>query len=250
MRDQGQNQRAPADTIIVEKFVSHLSLHGHAGLILERRPDREIRNAQEIDAIAGSFAIEHTSIDTLPQQRQWTSQFSELFCKLEIELPCPLQFRLNLVIPYNAIPKRQTWRAVRGSVVRWIANEAARLDDGRHWLRVSPALTCAVEVIKASGGWPRLLVQPAALKDDTLPTRLRAQLDRKIKKLSKYRDLGKSTILLVDSADFANMSSDLLQHAICLAYPEGLPPGVDFVWYADSSIPGEVDFVDLTNKLR
>ena len=58
------------DSEVVDAFVSHLRELGYPSLTVEWRPDEENRDSSDIDAIAGSFAIEHTSIDTLPDQRR------------------------------------------------------------------------------------------------------------------------------------------------------------------------------------
>ena len=58
------------DREVVDAFVSHLRNHGHPGIRVERRPDEENRESPDIDAIAGPFAIEHTSIDSVRNQRR------------------------------------------------------------------------------------------------------------------------------------------------------------------------------------
>jgi hypothetical protein len=54
------------DRDVISAFVAYLQTNGHPNLKVERWPEDENRDSQEIDAIAGAFAIEHTSIDTLP----------------------------------------------------------------------------------------------------------------------------------------------------------------------------------------
>ena len=64
------------DSEVIERFVAHLARHGPQGLKVDEIPDLKERNLPEIDAIAGPFAIEHTSIDTVPHQRRnddWVS---------------------------------------------------------------------------------------------------------------------------------------------------------------------------------
>ena len=56
------------DKQIVDSFVAFLATTRVAGLQVDERPD-ETRDG-DIDAIAGKFAIEHTSIDTVPDQRR------------------------------------------------------------------------------------------------------------------------------------------------------------------------------------
>lgn len=58
------------DCDVINAFVTYLWENGHSCLQVDRWPDKENRNLADIDAIAGAFAIEHTSIDTLPNQRR------------------------------------------------------------------------------------------------------------------------------------------------------------------------------------
>ncbi len=62
------------DRSVIDAFVAHLREEGYPDLRVERRPDDENRESSDIDAITGPFAIEHTSIDTLPNpyRRQLT----------------------------------------------------------------------------------------------------------------------------------------------------------------------------------
>lgn len=57
------------DHEVVEAFIAYLRDNGHPNLRVDRRPEEENRRSKDIEAIAGQFAIEHTSIDTLPNQR-------------------------------------------------------------------------------------------------------------------------------------------------------------------------------------
>ena len=54
------------DKKVVKLFVEHLAREGRSGFEIERFPDCENLDSRDIDAIAGEYAIEHTSIDTLP----------------------------------------------------------------------------------------------------------------------------------------------------------------------------------------
>lgn len=82
-----------------------------------------------------------------------------------------------------------------------------------------------------------------------LPGRLREQLDRKTGKLSRYKDEGKTTILLVESGDIALMDDSIMWDSLRQAYPSGLPCGVDQIWFADTSIRQEIIFTDMTRAM-
>ena len=85
--------------------------------------------------------------------------------------------------------------------------------------------------------------------DGTLASRLSVQLARKAAKLQPYKAAGKTTVLLVDSSDMALMNHISMRDSIREAFG-GLPPGVDELWYADTCIPPDVEFWDLTAQLN
>ena len=72
------------DREVIAAFVRYLRQQGHPGLKVDRLPDEVNRKTGDIDAIAGPFAIEHTSINTVPHQRRdsarssvWLEAFGE-----------------------------------------------------------------------------------------------------------------------------------------------------------------------------
>lgn len=235
---------------IIDAFVTYLSGHGHLNLRVNRRPDEENRDSSDIDAIAGSFAIEHTSIDTLPDQRRDSDWFMQVVGGLEQELSDKLQFRLHITIECNAVTKGQNWRAIREMAKSWITNEAPRLADGRHILGDVSGVPFRLHIIKESDRLPRVVFSRFEPYDNTLPDRVRHQFDRKVQKLKKYQCAGKTTVLLIESDDLALMNEWKMIGSIRKAYPTGFPHEVDQIWYADTSIPSEIEFWDFTSKLR
>jgi len=71
------------------------------GLQVDRWPDEETRDSKDIDAEAGDFAIEHTSIDTIANQRRDSAWFKGAVGCLEGELHCEHPFRLVVTLPYE-----------------------------------------------------------------------------------------------------------------------------------------------------
>jgi hypothetical protein len=53
-------------------------------------------------------------------------------------------------------------------------------------------------------------------------------------------------VLLIESEDIALMNDIKMLDAMRSAYPQGLPPGLNRVWYVDTSIPSEIEFRDFT----
>lgn len=89
------------DQDVIIAFINYIRETSLPGLKIDRWPDKEKenRNSEDIDAIAGDFAIEHTSIDTLPNQRQKSDWFMRAVGNLEQELSNKLSFRLRSTIP-------------------------------------------------------------------------------------------------------------------------------------------------------
>ena len=76
-------KRVHADREIVTRFVEQLRDGWCPGLKIDCWPEDENPGQSEIEAIAGDLAIEHTSIDTLPQQRTIGDHFEEALAILE-----------------------------------------------------------------------------------------------------------------------------------------------------------------------
>lgn len=238
------------DRDIVDALIAHLRDHGDPALQLDRRPDDENRDSSDIDAIAGAFAIEHTSIDTLPNQRRDSDWFMRATGGLDQELPSKPPFRLKIILEYDAVSRGQNWAAIRQALKEWIINEAPHLADGRHILDTNPGVPFRLHVTKANDRRPGVFFGRWEPDDNTLPDRIREQFDRKARKLAKYHGPGTTTVLLVENDDLALMNEGKMLEAIRQAYSNGPPPGVDQIWYADTSIPSEIEFRDFTPQLR
>ena len=238
------------DRDVINAFVAHLRDHGHPGLQFKRRPDEENRGSPDIDAIAGAFAIEHTSIDTLPNQRRNSDWFMRAAGCLEQELDTTPPFRLNITLEYDAVGTGQNWVAIRAALKNWVTNEALRLSDGRTFVENPPGIPFRLHVEKSSDRRPGVFFARFQPDDDTLPSRVKAAFDRKAGKLSKYQMPGVTTILLIENDDIALMNIWKMIEAIRTAFPAGPPLGVDQVWYADTSIGNALEFQDLTLELR
>jgi len=238
------------DGDVIDAFIAYLREHGHPSLQVDRRPDKENRKSGDIDAGAGDFSIEHTSIDTFPNQRRDSDWFMQVAGGLEQELTIEPPFRLNVTLEYEAVAKGQDWVAIRNALKKWITNKAAHLAEGHHVFDNIPGIPFRLRVKKASNRRPGIFFGRFEPDDETLPDRIREQFDRKANKLAKYHVPGKTTVLLIENDDIALMNEGRMLDAIQKAYPNGPPQGVDQVWYADTSIPSKIEFRDFTPDLK
>jgi hypothetical protein len=234
---------------VIKAFIAYLRKSGFPDLTMDRRPDKEDRRTSEIDAIAGCFAIEHTSIDTLPNQRRDSDWFMQAIGEIEKEHTFSFPFRLNITIDYDAIATGQDWAAIRQNLKAWIINESPRLNDGLIILENVRGVPFRLRIRKASDRRPGIFFARFEPMDNSLPDRIRKQFDRKREKLAKYHGADWTTVLLVENDDIALMDEGKLLDSIQIAYPDGLPDGVDQIWYADTSIPSDIEFIDFTSEI-
>ncbi len=240
---------------LIDAFTTHLGRQkGYPNLEVDRWPDEENRQSPEIDALAGPFAIEHTSIDALPDQRRADDWYSRIVAGLDREIASFVDCEstgFTIALEFNAIRAGMDWNRVRADLKRWISKHASCLSHGSHSIILptpTPADSPIVMMVRKdrSGckGFSR--IEP---RDNSLAKRVRELLDRKATKLMRYQTAHTSTILLVENGDIALMDDWKMLTAIREAYPDGLPQGVDEIWFADTSMPDKPRFLDSTTEI-
>jgi hypothetical protein len=250
MCEEPKRPRKFSDKEVISLFVKYLANENYPGLEVDTWPDEKTRQSAEIDAIAGNFAIEHTSVDTIPNQRRDSAWFEQVVKPLEDEFRCTLPFGLNLTLPYEGIQTGQDWSGITNALRNWVLNDSPGLSMGHHTIRDVPGIPFEFYAKKRDSSLTGLLFARVAPNDQTLPNRLREQLDPKIKKLSPYKNQNKTTILLVESDDIALMNDGIMWDGLRSAYLKGLPQGLDQIWFADTSIPEKVLFTDMTQSVN
>ena len=237
------------DKIVVKRFVAHLAANGEIGLEIDRIPDLENRNTKAIDAVAGKFAIEHTSIDTIPDQREKDAWFMTVVGDIEKEFRTSFAYWLSIVLPYGAVRTKQNWSEIKSSVRDWIVNESPLLPDGSHKVEGIAGVPFYLMVHKASDSLRGVSFSRMIPDDNTLHVRIKEKIDEKLKKLEPYKLNKKITVLLIESFDTALMTKSKMIEAVRVAFPAGVPI-VDQLWFADTSIPENIQFCDFTNQVR
>lgn len=74
------------DRDVIKAFVEYLRANGFPLLKTDCWPEDKNPNIPDIDAVAGQFAIEHTSLDTLPNQRRDADWFTQVVGGLNSEV--------------------------------------------------------------------------------------------------------------------------------------------------------------------
>ena len=249
-----------ADKVTITQFVAHLVENGYPDLTIDRWPDDE--TPRDIDAIAGPFAIEHTSIDTFINQRKSADWFLKAIHNLESELAGPLMFNLSVSFKHEEFTQRQSWPTIRSALKRFILEDVIHLGWGEHELDDVPGIPFTVYIEKSSER-PFLLTfrqfSPQNLSPEIpwsrvkrrppLPDNFRTQLDGKAKKLAPYKICGKTTVLLIESGDIAFMNPGIMRSWIKEAFHNDIPDGVDQMWYA-ARYNSDFDFKDFTTDIR
>ncbi len=225
------------DIEIVKLFVEHLKESLNLDIKIDSIPEES--NSSDIDAIAGPYAIEHTSIDTIKNQRRDNNWFSQSIEGLESYFKDKLDYRLWIQIEYDGIKKGQTWKKNRELIMRWIQNESHNLSYGKNLVVQIEGLDFTLRVNKIPKeelGTGVVFVRVISEDFDPqneIPYRLKLLIDTKLNKLGKYSNHIK--ILLIENSDLALMNSQLMMDVINKAINECLPTEIDELWYADSS---------------
>lgn len=225
---------------------------GTPELVVDRWPDKEDRTEPEIDAVAGGFAIEHTSIDSIANQRRFNDWYLRVVGGLEQLIEEHVGCGFTVTLEFDAIGKGMDWGCMRDDLKKWIMERAPLLKDGNHEeiLRTQESVEFPIVMHIWKGADPRIVgFQRFVPEDDTLPARIRRIVDRKADKLCKYHGPCATTVLLIENDDIALMNEARMLEGIQEAYPDGCPPGVDEIWFADTSIPDNPRFCDFTTRM-
>jgi len=240
------------EKIVINAFVAYLEKQSCPGLKVDCQPDQENRKSSDIDAIAGKFAIEHTSIDTLPYQRRDSARYLKIIDGIKDEFMDKIPYRVNLTFPYEAVQLGQEWGKIRDSLKKWIINYSCVLPDGIHLICDAPGIPFEFTVRKVGDRMPGVYFSRFEPPDNSLPERIRKQLERKARKLLPYKRKGYATILLVEANDFSLMNLSKMLNAIRSGFAQRLPEGINQIWYAetDTDLPEEIYFDDLTEAIQ
>src|SRR5258708_6312705 len=235
-------ERIPADRAVVLRFVAHLMEHGHSDLKVDHWLEDEHPGQSVVEAIAGPYAIEHTSVDTLPNQRGVGDQFQRALGVLEL---LPVTARLRITVPYELVTVGGDWKSYLMTLAQWAVLTSPSLDDGPYQIDI-PGSGLSCRASKDSTGTPAVVLYRPAPDDDTLPARVGDQIARKMKKLGRYNADGNTTVLILETQDIALMNQYKMLEAVREAVGRKMPEGLDQIWYAEA---GGYVFFDFTQAI-
>jgi len=221
------------DYVVIEAFVAYFRDNGYPDLCIDQRPEKGNRQSKDIDVIAGPFAIEHTWITTYQNQEAKGVWFTEAMANLDSELPKPAYELVICSEKYDPVKKGQKRSEIRNAMKSWITQEASRLPDGKYDFDRLPGIPFPLKVEKSSDGDPGIyFMRRLPDNNDLLPLRINEHLisKGKIEKLVPYKKDGFTTVLLIEG----NLTRNMMLHTIKLAFPDGLHPDLDELWYVST----------------
>ena len=249
-----QTPSRPADKVI-QAFVTYLASKLYTDLQVIDWPDKKNTRTSDIDAIAEGggkrVAIEHTSVDSLPDQRRHDDRFMEAIGCLEQEFRGQINCRLRVITPFGVVPTGISWDGIRDRLRTWILHDAPHLPNSETMKDISiEGVPFPLTVQKSVSGTHGIFFVRSVTEETNFTERLRLQIDRKAVKLANYRESCDLLILLIENDDLANMSRAIMIKAVAGSYPKYLPHRLDRIWYADSSLRDSIQFWNITPASR
>jgi hypothetical protein len=238
------------DRLCIKTFVAFLQAIGRAGAYPIEWPEDTGLDGQ-IDAVFGPYAVQHTSVVSLPEGQTRDAWFGQVIGDLERELRGTLGTSLRVIMKWSAVNKGegQVWRTMHRAMKQWLVDEASKLPDGYHRGVGIPGIPYAIEIFKQP---PRHHDGVMFCRNDpgdrTLGARLRDQIcgvgHDKLAPLNRYSSEGKTTLLLLQSSDPSLMSDLTLVNAFDQAFPDW-PEILDELWFVHHVAPPDINIHDL-----
>lgn len=234
---------------LIIQFVTLLTKHGLGSGKVDRWPDEENRQTQDIDAISGDVAIEHTSIDTPPYQRRNDEWYIEFLGDLRDFIPCP-GYLIEITLPPTVVGQNVDMEHNRNALRTWITDVLPGLPDTDNLYHAADVdgLPYQIQYSKLPSSNPGLYFLRGIFHDGNLDDRIRKSVTRKSAKLRPY-GADHTTILLLEFNNYALINEHKARRAVQNGLRGRLPDGVNRIWYADTSILDNVLFTDFTDSL-
>lgn len=232
----------------VEDFCEQLSLiDGHNAYVKSRPDERGQAGAGQPDFIISrggkDFTVEHTSVDTYPNQvffeKLWAKYFKPLKIEERIKQAYPKSF-IHISIPIDVFKKESEARKFDfEKFVQDLIGKIAETPKGRNGSKKRTYhLPFPVQISNDEGNGfvGCFVVQIVPTYDEKRNADLESQMakavSKKRKKLSEAKARGENTILLLDSDDYALVNDWILADAFARAVSKdpSVLDGIDEVY--------------------
>jgi hypothetical protein len=191
----------------------------------------------DIEALAPPFAIEHTSVDRIENQRRHDEQFKRVVKDLNrIELTPPA--RLSLLISLEDF-LNLNHNKLRTEMDQWLRKEASELNEGHSTGNKIGRLSVRWWCWKYKNRPPRIKIGFSA-DIEKYSKDISDLIKRKSHKLGGYKQQSFTTVLIVESYDFQLMAPDVFLEMV-LGVPEENKKFIDQIWFADTSL-NDIEF--------
>lgn len=168
-----------------------------------------------------SYAVEHTTIDSFVGQRHDDDRFRKVMGKLEREWSYHADDWIEIDIEVSSIPTGVNWASLSAQIQAWLIQNIPSLPYDCQSVVEIPGVPFQLCISREKvPGQGRMVV--ARLKPRDLPEQriavIRKALDKKVGVLKQYKNKGYSSILLIESSDFALSSRDTIFKDLRQAY--------------------------------
>lgn len=183
-----------------------------------------------------TYAVEHTTIDSFNGQRYDDDRFRKVMEKLEKEWSHHPDNWIEIAIEVAAIPTGVNWDNLSGQIQAWLIQNIPSLPyDCQSVVRIPgvPFQLCiSREKVPGQGRMVVARLKPRDLPEQRIAV-IRKALDKKVGVLKQYKNKGYSSILLIESSDFALSSRDTIFKDLRQAYqPETDDSVFDHIYIA------------------
>jgi len=169
----------------------------------------------------GTYAVEHTTIDSFPGQRHDDDRFRRLMGMLEKEWSGHPDDWLEIVIDVAAIPNGANWSELSNKIKGWLVQNVPSLPCNCQSLVRIPGVPFEIAIYRERlPGHGRIVVArhtPTDLLEQRVAV-IRKALDNKIGVLCQYKEKGHLTILLIESSNIVLVSRINIFEALHEAY--------------------------------
>ncbi len=201
---------------VIRKTLEYISKTRNVVCEIIEYPDEKERKLAACDVIAiidrKKVAIEHTSIDSIPFQRRDNRRFLDLLGPLEEELTgkLPKQGNYHLIVNMDEIPVGVKWDSIRSRISEWCQDVASSLVMGsastapRHFIREKlTGVPFEVTLYRwrfRDGEFRIGRFLPSDLENKRTKVIIESLISRGTK-VSKYKDQGFRSLLILESRD-------------------------------------------------